>query len=138
MEANTENTNPVSPVNDEFIHKDAATTNMIFGIVSLILSMLPFLSIGGIVFGAIAISRSKKNKAFALEKGIKEQGMNVAGYVTGIVGTVVSSAATLLYLFLLIALVLFAVGFVASGAPSALGDAIGSAIDSAAQSIPMG
>lgn len=102
---------PPAPANaDEFTHKDQSVTAMIFGIVSALLAWFPTLSIAAIVFGALAIKRSRRNKYFALDRAIPENGMNTAGYATGLVGVIAGSVMTFLYLLVLIAIVLFAAG----------------------------
>ncbi len=111
MDYQSEFTQPPAPAAvDEFTHKDQSVTAMIFGIVSALLAWFPTLSIAAIVFGALAVKRSRRNKCFALERAIPENGMNVAGYATGLVGVIAGSVMTLLYLLALIAIVLFAAG----------------------------
>ena len=86
-------------VPDAFIHKDRAVTALIFGIVSLLTAFLPVLSVAGIVFGALAVAKGSKNRHFANEKAIPENGMNVAGFVMGLIGLILSAIMTLVYLF---------------------------------------
>lgn len=111
MEYQSASAQPPAPAAvDEFTHKDQSVTAMIFGIVSALLAWFPTLSIAAIVFGALAIKRSRTNKRFALERAMPENGMNVAGYATGLVGVIAGSVMTFLYLLVLIAIVLFAAG----------------------------
>ncbi|MBQ2770815.1 MAG: hypothetical protein IJF41_06215 [Clostridia bacterium] len=105
MEQNTASSN--TP-NVEFLHKDKSVTNLIFGIVSLVISALPLFSIGGIVFGALALKRSAENKSFALTNGLTENGMNTAGYVTGLIGLILSAIFTVLYVLAIVAIVVLA------------------------------
>ena len=101
---------PAPAAVDEFTHKDQSVTAMIFGIVSALLAWFPTLSIAAIVFGALAVRRSRQNKRFALERAIPENGMNVAAYATGLVGIIAGSVMTFIYLLVLIGIVLFAAG----------------------------
>lgn len=112
---NTVNTGTNVTVSADFTHKDKAVTAMIFGIVSILTAFAPLLSIASIIFGAVALKKSGENKRFALEKGIPENGMNSAGYVTGLVGVILGSIMTLIYLLILAAIIAFAVS-AASGA----------------------
>ena len=102
MEQTTPSPNP------EFVHKDQSVTCLIFGIVSLVASCLPVLSIAGIIFGALALKKSGENKRFALSNGLVENGMNTAGYVTGLIGLIVSCLMTVLYVLAIVAIVVLA------------------------------
>ena len=101
----------------EGTHKDNAQTAMIFGILSAALAWVPLLSILAIIFGAMAVSRANKNKKLAQDGGFKENGMNVAAFVTGLVGIIAGAFMTLVYALAIVCLVLFTVGVVEYGAP---------------------
>ena len=88
-------TNPVynpTPVltPDEQVHKKDAVTAMVCGIIGLVLSWYGVVAIAGLVLSIIGFVRAKKNRAFAQEKGIKENGMNNAGYICGLIGLILS------------------------------------------------
>ena len=101
----------------EATHKDNAQTSLIFGILSAVLAWMPVLSILAIIFGAMAVSRANKNKKLAQDGGFQENGMNVAAFVTGLVGIIAGAFMTLLYVLAVVCLVLFTVGVVQYGAP---------------------
>lgn len=87
-------TNPVynpTPVltPDEQVHKKDAVTAMVCGIIGLVLSWYGVVAIAGLVLSIIGFVRAK-NRAFAQEKGIKENGMNNAGYICGLIGLIIS------------------------------------------------
>ena len=104
MEQNAASSAP----NPEFIHKDQSVTCLIFGIVSLCICLLPVLSVAGIIFGALAVKKSRDNRALASSSGLPENGMNSAGYVTGLVGLILSCIMSALYLLAIVAFVLLA------------------------------
>lgn len=92
---------------EELDHRDRASSAMILGIIGVALFYWPVLSIASIVLGAIALRRSMKNRDDARAAGVKECGMNVAGYVSGLVSVIGGSLVTLFYLVILFAGVAF-------------------------------
>lgn len=87
-------------------HKRDARTAMILGIIGAVLCWYPIGSVAGIVLGALALSRSKKARAAAQAQNLKENGMNVAGYVCGLIAVIAGSVLTLIYLFFLVIVIL--------------------------------
>ena len=85
-------------------HPPGAVASLVCGILAIILGAVPFL---GIVLGIIAIIAASRARSHAMDKPDAYQGggLHTAGLVTGIIGTVMSSLATLwsLLVFSLIA-----------------------------------
>lgn len=101
--------NPVNPINPAPVqqpavltpemeaHKDKAKRAMILGIVGAVLGCIPYgACIAGIICGAIAMKRAKRNKAEAAAWGIKENGMNVAAFWCGLGGLVFGIILTII------------------------------------------
>lgn len=85
-------------------HKKKAQTAMILGIIGCICVVYPVLSVAAIVLGALALYYRSEALRAAEAAGIKENGMGVAAFVTGLIGTIGGAIMTLLYL---VALILF-------------------------------
>ena len=78
-----------------------AVTSMVCGIISIAFACLPLVPL---VLGIVALVMAKKAKETvqAEPEFYKEGGVRVAGFVCGIVGTVLGSIYTIYYLFAVI------------------------------------
>ena len=83
-------------------HEDRSIVNLILGILSVLLSLLPIINLGGLLSGILALVRGKSNKRFAFDQQLAESGMNIAGRITGIAGIVLSSLSLIAYFVLFV------------------------------------
>ena len=88
---------------DEQLHKKDAVTAMVCGIIGLVLSWYGIFSIAGLVLSIIGFVRAKKNREFARARGIRENGMNNAGYICGLIGIIISSIAIVVSILAIVA-----------------------------------
>ena len=112
----------------EQAHKEKATTAMVLGIIGVSIFFLPIINIAGFVLSIIALVKAKENRRFALDNGIKENGMNTAGYICGIIGIIVGALSLLVTILIIIAVVGLVAVTVSSATPAV--------IDALEQSLP--
>ena len=117
---------PPAPSPAEAEHKQRATTAMILGIIGVSIFFLPIVNIAGFVLSIIALVKAKENRRFAEQNGIKENGMNTAGYICGICGIIAGALGVLITILAILAVI----GLVAVTV-SAAGPEIGEAIQEA-------
>ena len=111
----------LSPAEAE--HKQKATTVMILGIIGVSIFFLPIVNITGFVLSIIALVKAKENRRYAEQNGIKENGMNTAGYICGICGIIAGALGVLLTILAILA-VIGLVAVTVSAAGPEIGDAI--------------
>lgn len=87
--------------------KSSNTASMVLGIISSACCWYPFVSIAGIVLGAIAVSKVKK---FKLENG-ELDGKGKAAKATGLVGLIGGICMTLIWAVLFIMFIATAVAY---------------------------
>lgn len=71
---------------------------LVCGIISLVLSNIPFACFGGIVLGIIAIIKGAKARKYGPQN---KKGMATTGYVLGIIGLIISIIMTLVTILLI-------------------------------------
>ncbi len=96
---------PLTP--EQQTHNKSAVTAMVLGIVGLVITWFP---VAGLVLSIVGFSIARSNRRYATEHGFKENSMNEAGYVCGLVGLV----AGILTIVITILIAVFAI-FAAAG-----------------------
>jgi len=94
----------------EQTHSSSATTAMVLGILGDVCFFPPLLNLVGLVLSILALTRANKNRRFARENGITEDGKNIAGRWCGIAGIVMNGLSVLFWMFIIfLAVVTFAI-----------------------------
>ena len=96
----------------EIEHKKASSTALVLGIIGDVLIWYPILGVAGLVLSVLALIKSKQNRLFAEERGVPENGMNVAAKWCGIGGTLVGGILAIIYIIVFIVLILIAIGII--------------------------
>ena len=102
----------------EQAHSNSATTAMVLGILGDVCFLPPLMNLAGLVLSILALTRANKNRNFARDNGITEDGKNIAGRWCGIIGIALNGLSILFWMFLILAAVVaFAIfaGNVSSG-----------------------
>ena len=90
-------------------HNKSAVTAMVLGIVGLVITWLP---IAGLVLSIVGFSIARSNRRFAAEHGLKENSMNEAGYVCGLIGLIAGILTIILTVLIVVGVVAFAGGWI--------------------------
>ena len=90
-------------------HNKSAVTAMVLGIVGLVITWFP---IAGLVLSIVGFSIARSNRRFAAEHGLKENSMNEAGYVCGLIGLIAGILTIILTVLIVVGVVAFAGGWI--------------------------
>ena len=94
----------------EQAYGSSATTAMVLGILGDVCFLPPLFNLAGLVLSILALTRSNKNRRFARDNGITEDGKNIAGRWCGIIGIVLNGLSILFWMFvILVAVVAIAI-----------------------------
>lgn len=92
-------------------HRSSATVAMVLGILGDVLFFPPVINVAGLVLSILALVRANKNRRFALDYAITEDGKNIAGRWCGIAGIVLNALSILFWLFVIAVAVIAALIF---------------------------
>ena len=98
---------PLTP--EQQTHNKSAVTAMVLSIVGLVITWFP---IAGLVLSIVGFSIARSNRRYATEHGLKENSMNEAGYVCGLVGMIAGIVVIVLTVLLVVGVVAFAGGWI--------------------------
>jgi len=90
-------------------HNKSAVTAMVLGIVGLVITWFP---IAGLVLSIVGFSIARSNRRYAAEHGLKENSMNEAGYVCGLIGLIAGILTIILTVIIVVGVVGFAGGWI--------------------------
>ena len=90
---------PLTP--EQQTHNKSSLTAMVLGIVGLVITWFPLV---GLVLSIVGFSIARSNRRYAAEHGIKENNMNEAGYVCGLIGMISGIIAIVLTVLAIVAL----------------------------------
>ena len=100
-------TAPLTP--EQQSHNKQSVTAMVLGIVGLVITWFP---IAGLVLSIVGFSIARSNRRFAAEHGLKENSMNEAGYVCGLIGLIAGILTIILTVLVVVGVVAFAGGWI--------------------------
>jgi small-conductance mechanosensitive channel len=86
-------------------HNKSAVTAMVLGIVGLVITWFPIV---GLVLSIVGFSVARSNRRYAAEHGLKENSMNEAGYVCGLIGLIAGILTILLTILVVVGVFAFA------------------------------
>lgn len=90
-------------------HNKSAVTAMVLGIVGLVITWFPIV---GLVLSIVGFSIARSNRRFAAQHGLKENSMNEAGYVCGLIGLIAGILALVVTILFIVGVVAFAGGWI--------------------------
>ena len=90
-------------------HNKSAVTAMVLGIVGLVITWFPVV---GLVLSIVGFSIARSNRLYAAEHGFKENSMNEAGYVCGLIGMIAGILMIVLTVLITIGVVAYAGGWI--------------------------
>ena len=90
-------------------HNKSAVTAMVLGIVGLVITWFPVV---GLVLSIVGFSIARSNRRYAAEHGFKENSMNEAGYVCGLIGMIAGILMIVLTVLITIGVVAYAGGWI--------------------------
>ena len=90
-------------------HNKSAVTAMVLGIVGLVITWFPVV---GLVLSIVGFTIARSNRRYAAEHGLKENSMNEAGYVCGLIGLIAGILMIILTVLIVVGVVAFAGGWI--------------------------
>lgn len=96
----------------EIEHKKNSSISLVLGIIGDVLVWYPIIGIAGLVLSVLALIRSNRNRLFAQQNGVPENGMNVAAKWCGVGGVLVGGILAIIYIIVFIVLLLIAIGII--------------------------
>lgn len=98
---------PLTP--EQQTHNKSALTAMVLGIVGLVSTWFPVV---GLVLSIVGFSIARSNRRYAAAHGLKENSMNEAGYVCGLIGLIAGIVVIILTVLVIVGVVAFAGGWI--------------------------
>ena len=86
-------------------HNKSAVTAMVLSIIGLVITWFPIV---GLVLSIVGFSIARSNRRYAAEHGLKENSMNEAGYVCGLIGLIAGILTILLTILVVVGVFAFA------------------------------